>query len=59
MTWLCVIYDGDGKILKMYEKLNADKYIDTLQPSLSNTLNTFCGDEFVFQQDSASVHTAR
>ena len=55
MIWGCVTYHGLGKI---NGTLNSEKYKEVLEPNLPDVINSFHGDEYVFQQDNAPCHVS-
>lgn len=60
MVWGCFSAKGVGKLHFIEGTVNAEKYVKILEEHLLTSvpmLTTF--DEFVFQQDGASCHTAK
>lgn len=60
MVWGCMSAKGVGTLHFVNGLVNAQKYIDILRNSLIPSVETLTGnDEWTFQQDGASCHTAK
>ena len=61
MVWGCMTWDGPGYLAKIDSTLDAELYIRILQEELLNTVNWYNIDpeQFIFQQDNDSKHTAK
>ena len=58
MIWGCVTYHGFRKLQKINGNLNSEKYKEILKRNLPDVINSFHGDEYVFQQDNAPCHVS-
>ena len=58
MTWGYVTYHGIRKLAMINGTLNNKKYKKILERILPDVINSFHGDEFVFQQDNAPCHVS-
>ena len=61
MFWGCITYYGVGDACWLQGKVDADAYVDVLKDYVLQSRDWYCMDPatFVFQQDNASIHTAR
>lgn len=61
MVWGCMTYHGVGDASWIPGKINAEAYIDVLKEYVLASRDWYDMDPetFIFQQDNASVHTAR
>ena len=57
-VWGCMCRDGVGSLHVVDGRLNASAYIDLISPTLKDDGERIIGENFVFQQDGASCHTA-
>ena len=58
MIWGCVTYHGFRKLEKINGNLNSEKYEEILEQNLSDVINSFHIDEYVFQQDNSPCHVS-
>lgn len=60
MVWGAIGADGKLPLVFLEGRINAAKYIQSLDDAcLSEEGSNICGEEFIFQQDNAPVHTAK
>lgn len=61
MVWGCMTYHGVGDTSWILGKINLDDYIDVLNEHViaSHGWHDMDPETFIFQQDNASIHTAR
>ncbi|GJJ67920.1 putative transposase [Entomortierella parvispora] len=61
MVWGCMIYYGLGDLSWIPGKINSDQYLTVLKDYVLRSRDWFGMDRetFIFQQDNASIHTAR
>ena len=61
MVWGCMTYYGVGDACWIPGKINSEIYIDVLQGNVLASRDYYNIDpsNFIFQQDNASVHTAK
>lgn len=61
MIWGCITYYGVGDASWIPDNMNADSYISVLKDYVfaSRDWNDMDPEKFIFQQDNASVHTAK
>ena len=59
MVWGCMAASGVGSLHRIDGRLNADGYKNILQTKMLPDAARLIGNRFVFQQDNASIHTAR
>ena len=58
MIWGAFSANGKAELVDMEERLNAQKYVDVLQTNPLPFIEIYLGQNFTFQQDNASIHTA-
>ncbi len=59
MVWGCITFHGRKALLPVTGTINGQKYVDILQQSLPDVIQSFGGDPFLFQHDNAPVHSCR
>jgi len=60
MVWGCICYNGVGTLTKVEGNINADKYISILEDNIWPVIvRHFPGNDYLFQDDNASVHRDR
>lgn len=58
MIWGCVTFHGFRKLEKVNGNLNSEKYMGILERNLPAVINSFQGDDYIFQQDNAPCHVS-
>ena len=58
MIWGCVTYHGFRKLEKSNGTLNSEKHQELIEQNLPDVINSFHGDEYVFQQNNAPCHVS-
>ena len=58
IIWGCVTYHGFRKLEKINGTFNSKKYKEILERNLLDVINSFHGDEYVFQQDNDPCHVS-
>jgi transposase len=60
MIWGCICWEGVGTVTRVEGNIDSQKYISILDANLWPVLvRHFPGDNYLFQQDNAPVHTSR
>ncbi|KAH9166531.1 hypothetical protein AeNC1_018319, partial [Aphanomyces euteiches] len=59
MVWGAFSSKGKSELVFLEGKQDSDAYIETLSSSMLPFAHSLHGNEFRFQQDNASIHTAR
>ena len=60
MVWGAISTNGKLPLVIMNRKFNAARYVQILDEAcLFEEGSRLCGQDFVFQQDNAPIHTAR
>lgn len=57
--WGCMASAGVGSLKVVDGTLNSAKYIEVISDTLKADGRMLCGEDYVFQQDGATCHTAR
>lgn len=60
MLWGCISYLGTGTLVEVEGRIDSQKYTDIILDNLQLSAHMMgLGDDFVFQNDNAPVHTSR
>lgn len=59
MVWACFSWDFKGAITFVEGSMDAYRYRELLNPHLQQLSDHFGGNDWIFQQDNAPIHTAR
>jgi hypothetical protein len=59
MVWACFTWDFKSEIVFVDGVLDATKYQNMISPHLQQLSDHFEGNDWIFQQDNAPIHTAR
>lgn len=59
MVWGAFSYAGTFPIAWITTRMNAHDYVEVLETALVDHAEELMGEEIIFQQDNASIHTAR
>ena len=59
MIWGCMSVNGPGPCYIFDNNMNSKLYLEVLKECLIRTGRSLCGNNFVFMQDNARIHTAK
>jgi len=59
IVWACISSHGPGKIVILEGKITSQVYLKLMQEVIIPEGKRLIGDDFILQQDNASIHTAK
>lgn len=59
MVWGCFSYNGVGPLIFISKNMNAEAYEKLLEDTILEAGPALAGDNWLFQQDNAAIHTAK
>ena len=59
MLWSCISFQGEGSLHCIRGRLNSEDYQQILGDVMLPDARCLVGEDFIFQQDNATIHTLR
>ena len=59
MLWGCISFQGVGSLHRIRGRLNSEDYQAILGDVMLPDARRLVGEDFIFQQDNATIHTSR